>query len=171
MMGQELYLSANGTTLTVKAATEREQRYCFSDEQAPHEKAVLGHLRIDYGSSGKQFYTTWWPHQAELKTDAFVAEFDNVVNALKKTELMGNFENMRRACYHYPEARIRFQFGEEYAFRADTKDYTYFLRCIPRKGDYNHYLVAYNAKLLKKIQGREHGVSEKIKPKSHGQER
>lgn len=169
MMGQEIYLSANGTPLTVKAAAESEQRYCFSDEKAPQEKAAVGHLRIDYGSSGKQFYTTWWPHQAELKTEAFITEFDNVVNALKKTELMGNFENMRRACGHYPEARIRFQYGEEYAFRADTKGYAYFLRCIPRHGDYNHYLYAYDAKKLQEIQRKERILQ--AKPKSHGQER
>lgn len=169
MIGQELYLSANGTTLTVKAATEREQKYCFSSSEAPQEKAVVGHLRMDYGGSGKEFHTSWWPHQAELKTDAFVTEFDTVVDALKKTNLISNLEQMRKACCRYPEARIKSQYGEEYDFRAETKDYTYFLRCIPRKNDYNHYLYVYDAKLLKEIQGRERSVQ--AKSKSHGQER
>lgn len=168
-MAQKIYLNVNGITLTMQPAAEREQKYCFTDSDSPQEKTVVGHLRADYGSSGEAFHTTWWPHQAELKTAAFVTEFDNVVNALKKTELMGSFDQMRRACCHYPEARIRSQHGEEYAFRADTKEYTYFLRCIPQKGNYNNYLYVYNAAMLKEIQREQRSVP--LKPKTHGQER
>ena len=31
-----------------------------------------------------------------------------------------------------------------FGFQADTRNYTYCLRCMPRRGDYNFYLYAYD---------------------------
>ena len=33
---------------------------------------------------------------------------------------------------------------ESFGFRAETRDYTFCLRCTPRRGDYNFYLYAYD---------------------------
>ena len=46
--------------------------FCYSQsEEQDKTTGCIGHLRGDFGS-GKQFYTTWWPHQADrLNTPEF----------------------------------------------------------------------------------------------------
>ena len=59
--------------------------FYFSHSEA-QDKATgcVGHLRGDFGS-GKQFFTTWWPHQGDqLNTPAFKADIDRAVNWLRE---------------------------------------------------------------------------------------
>ena len=37
------------------------------DTKDSFEKHKIGHIRGDFGSSGEQFFTTWWPCHGELK--------------------------------------------------------------------------------------------------------
>ena len=39
------------------------------------QTGCIGHLRGDFGS-GQEFYTSWFDHRREYKTDEFKAEFD-----------------------------------------------------------------------------------------------
>ena len=54
---------------------------CYSQtEEQDKVTGCIGHLRGDFGS-GQEFYTSWFDHRREYKTDEFKAELDEVVNA------------------------------------------------------------------------------------------
>ena len=58
---------------------------CYSQtEEQDKVTGYIGHLRGDFGS-GKQFFTTWWPHQNDmLNTPEFKADIDRTVNWLRE---------------------------------------------------------------------------------------
>lgn len=112
--------------------------YSGSSEQ-DLERGCVGHLRGDFGKSGGEFRTSWFDHQPELKSPAFHEEFQNVVNSLRKQDgLLRNFASMNRGC------REGLSCDDSFGFKAESPHYTYCLRCIPRRGDYNFYLYAYD---------------------------
>ena len=99
-------------------------------------RGTVGHLRVDFGRSGEEFWSSWFDHQPHLKNQAFRDELQTVVDSLRaKGGLLHDFNTMRQGC----QAGLKLDDGS-YGFRAETKDYEYCLRCIPRRGDYNAYL-------------------------------
>lgn len=125
-------------------ATERMYSYTQS-QQIMVQSGCIGHLRGDFGSSGKQFFSSWDDHRADLKSDAFKHEFDEVINALRGDEKYGAVFKNRGAllslCARTPESS--FGNGREYGFRADTDHYSYMFRLNPGKGEYNIYCYCY----------------------------
>ena len=117
-----------------------------SDQQADLERGCIGHLRGDFGSSGVEFWTSWFDHQPCLKSKAFQNELQDVVNGLRRGDgLLANFAGMRRQC------RSGLSCGESFGFQAETRNYTYCLRCTPRQGDYHFYLYAYDKNAQRKF--------------------
>ena len=58
--------------------------YFSRSEEQDKSAGCVGHLRGDFGS-GKQFYTTWWPHQQDaLNTPEFKADIDRTINWLRE---------------------------------------------------------------------------------------
>ena len=52
------------------------------------ELGAIGHIRIDFGYEGKEFWHTWWPRgPEELNTKEFKDELGKVVNDLRKSVL------------------------------------------------------------------------------------
>lgn len=109
------------------------------------DKAVgcVGHLRGDFGSGGKQFFTTWWLHQNDaLNTPAFKADIDRAVNWLREQpdSPLRDFDTMKRCCERYGRScAIKGTLLPSCAFMAKTKQYVYMIRCTPVKGDYHFY--------------------------------
>ena len=131
--------------LTIRPMTPAEHNYYYS--WSPRLMAVagcIGHLRGDMGHEGNGFYTTWFDHQEDLKTQDFKSELDNLVNALRSDPAYGSVLSRRGTlaayCYANPDSRIG-KDGCEYGFRADTEGYTYMLRLNPNRGEYNCYLL------------------------------
>ena len=125
-----------------------------SEEQ---DKAIgcVGHLRGDFGS-GKQFFTTWWPHQNDvLNTPAFKADIDHAVNWLREQpdSPLRDFDTMKRCCNRYERAcTIKQAQLPSCGFMVKTKQYVYMLRCTPVKGDYPFYIYCYQRKPFEKAQ-------------------
>ena len=64
-----------------------EMNMFFSDKEEAKELGCIGHLRGDFGESGQEFWTSWFPHRNhELNDDGFKAVFDAVINELRKPE-------------------------------------------------------------------------------------
>ena len=90
--------------LTIRPMTPAEHNYYYS--WSPRLMAVagcIGHLRGDMGHEGNGFYTTWFDHQEDLKTQAFKDELDIVVTALRfDAAYAGVIPNMRlvRSIHH-----------------------------------------------------------------------
>ena len=66
---------------SLKVFERRDTGLFFSqDEAADNQNGCIGHLRGDFGS-GRQFYTTWWPHQGDrLNGAAFKEDLQRVVD-------------------------------------------------------------------------------------------
>lgn len=120
---------------------DREQTdwlYSASGEE-DRKRGCVGHLRGDFGRDGDEFWTSWFDHQPALNTDGFRNELQDVVNSLRRDDgLLKSFAGMSRNC------RDGLFVDDSYGFKAETKGYQYFLRCTPRRGDYNFYLYAYD---------------------------
>ncbi len=129
---------------SIRPLAESEKELFFAmkpEEDAAH--GCIGHLRMDFGRNGTEFWSTWWPRgPEELNSPTFKAEFDSVVNELRETVLSG-MVGMRRFC---ADNGGYFDGGwaPNYGYVIDTPNYRYCLRCIPLQGDYNAYLTAYD---------------------------
>ena len=62
---------------------------------------TVGHVRMDFGRSGNEFWHTWWPRgPEELNSPAFKAELQQVVDTLRESVLKSRFA-MERFCYDH----------------------------------------------------------------------
>ena len=137
--------------LEIISMTPQERMYSYSQSsQIEAQTGCIGHLRGDFGA-GQEFFSSWFDHRGEYKTDEFKAEFDEVVNSLRKKDgLLFSRDSMTRYCRQRPEAEMVGNYCTEYGFRVDTEKYAYLLRCNPTKGDYNFYCYCYVKEWLDK---------------------
>ena len=52
-------------SVALKPASQEEAGLFYSDEKQDEVLGTVGHLRIDFGSGGKSFWSTWWPHNSD----------------------------------------------------------------------------------------------------------
>lgn len=137
-----------------------EKTLFFTDENHPKEMGGIGHLRGDFGSDGKEFWTTWHPHQChELNDDKFKMIFDAVINKLREPgNVLCNRADMYSYCRPKPECRIPHPYGEQWGFRILTQDYAIYLRCMPHCGDYNFYAYCYDKEMLMNKLAKDRGL-------------
>lgn len=133
--------------MEIRVATPAERLYSYSQStQIENQTGCIGHLRGDMGSDGKHFYTSWEDHRSDLNTQAFKAEFDKVVNALrfdKKYEgLFKGRSSLAAYCHSHPTSGFDPD-GQEFGFRVDTAQYSYLMRLNPNPGAYNIYIYCY----------------------------
>lgn len=113
--------------------------WLYSDSDKDAQRGCVGHLRGDFGASGKEFWTTWFDHQPQLKKPAFQQELQALVNKLRKPDgLLHDFSTLNRQCHQGTQLR------GSYGFHAESSQYEYCLRCSPIKGDYHFYLYCYD---------------------------
>lgn len=107
------------------------------------EPRCIGHLRGDFGSQGRKFWTTWWPHAAEgHKTAEFKAEFQDFVNTLRKS-LLKDLPAMFKYIADHPVAPIEDTSVRSYGYHVITGKYAYYVRCTPAPGQYHFYIYCY----------------------------
>ena len=138
--------------MTIRAMTPAERNYCYAQsQQISMQIGLIGHLRADMDSNGKGFFSTFFDFRADLKTEDFKAEFDEVINALRFDENYGGALKDRSAlaayCWRTPESSFSGD-GREFGFRADTEQYSYMLRLNPNRGEYNLYCYCYQKEWL-----------------------
>ena len=60
--------------LEIISMTPQERMYSYSQSsQIEAQTGCIGHLRGDFGA-GQEFFTSWFEHRGEYKTDEFKAE-------------------------------------------------------------------------------------------------
>ena len=133
--------------LTIRPMIRAERNYSYSwGSQLMAASGCVGHLRGDMGREGHGFYTTWFDHQEDLKTQDFKTELDIVVNALRFDPSYGSVLSSRGKlsayCYAHPESDMGTS-SQEHGFRADTDQYAYMLRLNSNRGEYNFYIYCY----------------------------
>ena len=84
-----------------------ERKYTFrQSQQISMQTGLIGYLRADFGSTGKEFYSTWNDFRKDLKTDDFKKEFDLVINSYRfgDGEFLSGRSAMTKFCYEHPES-------------------------------------------------------------------
>ena len=60
--------------LKITSMTPADRLYAYNQSsQLEGQTGCIGHLRGDFGS-GQEFYTSWFDHRREYKTDEFKAD-------------------------------------------------------------------------------------------------
>ena len=143
--------------------------YFSRSEEQDKTVGCVGHLRGDFGS-GKQFYTTWWPHQHNtLNTPEFKADINRTVNWLREQPDSPLHDlNAMQFCYkrYRNSCEIKNAVLPSCAFLVESKQYVYMLRCTPTKGDYNFYMYCYQRAAFEKYR-----AQLKNKARSHAKKR
>lgn len=132
--------------LSIRPLNYEERKYTYAQStQLQGQTGSIGHLRGDFDSNGHGFYTTWFDHRPQWKTDEFKAEFDDVINSLRSEngELLKNRFAMASFARAMPDSKMKGNYCTEYGFRVDTEKHSYLIRCNPVKGDYNFYCFCY----------------------------
>ena len=138
---------------TLRPLTVPERKYTYAQSsQLQGQTGNIGYLRGDFGSSGDQFYTTWFDTRPQWKSDAFKRDLDDVINALRSEEygLLQSRSQMVRYGRENKESEMQGAYTTEFGFRADTEKYAFVLRCNPTRGDYNFYCLCYVKEWLDK---------------------
>lgn len=139
--------------MTIRPMLPEEQKYTYAQsQQLMMQTGSIGHLRGDFSGSDGSFYTGWFDHVDSRKTEAFKAELDDVINALRFDEqygsLLKNRAFMQKCGWNQPDSAFEGSYTTEYGFRADTDNFSYLLRCNPTKGDYNFYCWCFEKQWL-----------------------
>jgi len=139
--------------LTLRAATPAERKYAYNQsQQIAMQCGCIGYLQGDFGSTGTQLHSKWTDGCRHYRSNAFSAEFDRIVYALQSDGHFGGIlkdrASMERYCRRRRKVVFQGNFAKEYAFRLDTENHAYLIRCIPAVGDSNFYVYAYVAKHL-----------------------
>ena len=151
-------INCHGIKTMLLPAPPEEQIYSYSTlDDSPQEESCIGHLCGEFGPYGEDFLTDWTDHTTKLKSPAFTAEFDPIVNELRSCGLLKNCYSMSKQIYRWPQALIPGTYGRFVLF-LETEKHLYYLRCNPDKCDHNFYLYAYNRDLLMEVQRQAKGL-------------
>lgn len=138
--------NAKGNTpIHIRPASPEEAGLFYSEPDQALDEALgtVGHLRMDFGSGGKGFFHTWWPHnEDQFNTGEFKDDLQEVVDALRADGPLKDLSTMSTYCHQNGGAIT--QDGRSYGYIAETKHYRYCLRCTPSPGDYQGYLYCYD---------------------------
>lgn len=98
--------------------------YSEPDQALDETLGTVGHLRMDFGSGGKGFFHTWWPHnEDQFNTGEFKDDLQEVVDALRADGPLKDLSAMSTYCHQNGGAIT--QDGRSYGYIAETKHYRY----------------------------------------------
>ncbi len=134
----------NATQFHIRPARPEEAGLFYTPHPEEDKRlGTVGHVRMDFGRSGNEFWHTWWPRgPEELNSPAFKAELQQIVGKLREDVLKSRFA-MERFCYNHG-GKIDGGYVQNYGYIVETEHYRYCLRCNPSPGDYNCYCTAYD---------------------------
>lgn len=138
--------------LSIRPMTPAERMYSYNQScQLMSQTGCIGHLRANFGSNGRGFYSSWDDHSSDLNNAEFKTEFDEVINALRFNKaydgILVSRSKQGSYCRKHPESSYGPD-SREYGFRVDSALYAYLLRLNPNPGDYNLYAYCYARKWL-----------------------
>ena len=127
----------------LRPASREEAGLFYSVDEQDEVLGTVGHLRMDFGSSGQAFWHTWWPHNGDqFNTPEFKEALRRMVDALREDGPLQDLSSMRTYCLQHGGAIT--EDGRSYGYIAETEHYRFCLRCTPFPGDYQGYLYCYD---------------------------
>ena len=125
--------------------SEGEKSLFYSTQKDADDEtlATVGHLRADFGRLGKDFQSSWNPHNGDrFNTPEFKSELRELLDGLRENGPLKSLSAMRKYCAERGEA-AKLEEGA-YGFIAETERFRYALRFTPSPGQYHLYLYAYD---------------------------
>ena len=161
-----LQLPSDNRKFILRPASSNEAGlfYAMPKEQDA-EFGAIGHVRIDFGRDGNEFWNTWHPRGNEvLNSPEFKTELAELVNELRETGPLKNLNAMVGYCGNHG-GEIEGGWRQNYGYVAETEHYRYCLRCSPGQGDYHAYLTAFDLRvqqmnMKREAPAQEHGLTE-----------
>lgn len=130
--------------------------YAQTPEQ-DQQMGAIGHVRIDFGQNGKEFWHTWHPRGEEsLNSSAFKEELTQVVDQLRDSVLR-DLHAMDHFCYEHG-GKIDGGWRQNYGYIIETENYRYCLRCSPGQGDYHAYLSCFALNIQRANPAKENAI-------------
>lgn len=128
----------------IRPARPDEAGLFYAQHSSEDERlGAIGHVRMDFGRSGNEFWHTWHPRGSEdLNNPAFKAELQEVVDMMRGSVLKSRFA-MAHFCYEHG-GRINGDWTQDFGYIVETEHYSYCLRCNPSPEDYNAYLTCFD---------------------------
>ena len=127
----------------LRPASVEEAGLFYTAENQDTELGTVGHLRMDFGSGGKGFYHTWWPHNGDrFNTPEFKEALQEFVDAMRQNGPLKDLATMSSYCWRNGGELTKND--RIYGFIAETEQYRFCLRCTPRPGEYQGYLYCYD---------------------------
>ena len=127
----------------LRPASVEEAGLFYTAENQDAELGTVGHLRMDFGSGGKGFYHTWWPHNGDqFNTPEFKEALQEFVDAMRQSGPLKDLSAMSSYCWRNGGELTKSD--RIYGFIAETEQYRFCLRCTPRPGEYQGYLYCYD---------------------------
>ena len=92
-------MKPNSNCFSLRPATREEASLFYSDDQTDRSLGTVGHVRMDFGSSGKGFYHTWWPHNGDrFNTPEFKEALQQFVDAVREDGPLKDLPSMGQFC-------------------------------------------------------------------------
>ncbi len=144
-MGYEV----NEDNYVQRALTTNEHLYANrQSQQIAMQTGFIGHLQAEFGTTGKQFYTTFHEFNNPLATQEFLIDLDTVLTQLRdEGQMLKDQDAMFDFCNSHADWKLPGD-NDHYGLRIDTTKYTYMLRFTPLAVDYNLYCYCYQKECL-----------------------
>ena len=135
----------NKLNIQLRPASIEEAGLFYSQMEEGEDRSLgtVGHLRMDFGHGGQEFWSSWWEHNGDhFNTPEFREELQLVVDELRRSGPLRDLKTMRSYCDGHGGA-IEDK-GATCGYIAETEHYRYCLRCTPLPGHYQGYLYCYD---------------------------
>lgn len=115
----------NGVQLRPASIEEAGLFYSELDEKQDEALGTVGHIRMDFGSGGKEFWHTWWPHNEDrFNTLEFKEELQAIVDTLRANGPLKDLASMSNYCHKnggaITEDSRSFGYGTKYCHKSPT---------------------------------------------------
>lgn len=132
---------------------KNERLYTYrNSHQISMQTGLIGYLRADMGSSGKEFWSTWNEFRKDYNTQTFKDDIDRVINGLRENgNILSDLSAVSKAYSDTPESHFTGSMADDmkyFGFRVNTEDYAFLLRLTPLRGEYNLYCYCYKKDFL-----------------------
>ncbi len=136
------------------ASSEEAGLFYALPPERDEKLGAIGHVRMDFGRSGTEFWHTWHPRgPEELNSPEFKNELQMIVDELRKG-ILKNFSAMTGYCRGHG-GEISGGWVQNYGYIVETERYRYCLRCNPAAGDYQAYLTAFDLRVQRQNMAQE----------------
>ena len=106
------------------------------DAEEDRVLGTVGHLRIDFGHGGKEFWHTWWPHNDDqFNTPEFKDILQRFVDSLRQDGPLKDLKAMSTYCWQHGGPITEDK--RSYGYLVEVGNYRLCLRCTPVMGDYS----------------------------------